>query len=447
MAAPSDPADPTLRREKAIWQGATASLVAKVVAALCGLAQVPVAVNYLGPELFGLWMTLTSALTLMAFADFGIGAGVQNETAAALGRGVLREAQAILANGVALLGVVAAVLLVVLGGLVFIIPWQAVLSLRDELQAAEARRGLAVLAVLFCLNLPLTAVARLAFGAQLGWLANAWYAAINLLTLLAVLASTGLKLGFVAFVALTAAPQLLGHALLAVHLLKKLGWSAGMFAKPDRASMRRLWRAGLPFTLPQLGALALTSCPPVVISAVLGPAAVTPYNLCQRLIGLFSVLQQVLLTQLWPAYTEARARGDHAWLRRTYRRSIALTAGCIALPQLTFGLWGPWAVAVWSHEAVRVATPFALLCGLHGAALAFGQPPAFLLNAFGRMRGQATYGIFAVAFGLAAMPWALRIWGLPGAVGILSVAWLLVFLPWIYRDASKALQEGEGVVA
>jgi O-antigen/teichoic acid export membrane protein len=202
--------------------------------------------------------------------------------------------------------------------------------------------------------------------------------------------------------------------------------------------MTRLLRAGLPFTLPQLGALSLTFVPPLILSAVLGPAAVTPWNLAHRLLGLFGVAQQILLTQLWPAYTEAHARGDWTWLQRNYRRTIVGSMCLIALPQGLFYFWGEAAMSIWTGGVAIMPTSFALWAGLHAAATSLTQAPAFLLNSLGRMRGQALYGFGVTAIALAVSPWLVARWGVAGISMGVVVLWSAIYLPLIYLDAAVA---------
>jgi O-antigen/teichoic acid export membrane protein len=428
------------RRETAIRQGAAASVAAKGVAALCLLAQAPLALGYLGAELFGLWMTLVGVIAIMAFADFGIGASAQNEAAAALGRDDPPAARAACAHALALLALLGVALATVLFALWAFAPWTQWLGIGNPGTAAEARGGLAAMIALFCLNLPLTSVARLAYGLRLGWLANAWYAAVNALALAAVALAVKLRLDFFGFVVATAMPALIGHLGLAIHVFKKLGWRFSALPRPTSSGVRRLWREGLPFVLPQLSVLAFTSAPAPIIAGVLGAAAVTPYVLAQRLLLLFGVLQQIVLTQLWPAYTEARARGDTVWLRKTYRRSLVVSAWGVALPQVAFGAWGGMAFALWTRGAVTLAPELALALGAQAAVFALSQPPAFLLNSEGRMRGQTIFGTLATALALGALPWALGRFGLLGAPLALGGAWLLVFWPAIFLEAPASLR-------
>jgi len=430
----------TRRREIAIWQGAGASVVAKVVSAGCLLAQVPLAVGYLGAELFGLWMTLTSVLSLMAFADFGIGAGVQNEAAHLLGKDRAAEARKTFVNGLAVLGVVGLSLAIILSlGCVYL-PWDKWIGIHDPLVAVQAHRGLLVLVVLFSANLPLTSVARLAFGLHLSWLANVWYAVINLFVLIAVAAATVGHFSFAGFLALAAVPPVLGHLGMWVHLFRKLRWGTLDLPRPHGADMRRLFKAGLPFTLPQVSGLALNAMPPVLISAILGPAMVTPWNMGQRLLGLFGQLQGMLLAPLWPAYAEARSRGEGGWLKKKYRHSVILSGAFIALPQLLFAFWGQPAIRFWSHDAVSLAWTTAAALGFWSAISSLSQPPAFLLNGFGRAMGQGIYGGISVAIILAGAPMVLHAGGLAGLATLAGVVFAAINLPCVYVEAHRAMR-------
>jgi O-antigen/teichoic acid export membrane protein len=265
-------------------------------------------------------------------------------------------------------------------------------------------------------------------------------AVTSVLTLAVVLAASGLKLDFAWFIILATVPLLAGNFGLAIHLCRALGWGRRSWPLPAWPEMNALLKAGLPFTLPQLGALAITSAPPLIISAVLGPALVTPWHLATRLLALFSVGQQIVLNQLWPAYTEANARGDHGWLRRTYRHSIALSALAVALPQAAFFIWGPLAILWWSHGHVEITFMLALVFGLHAAVGTMTQPPAYLLNSLNRVRGQSIYGVLTVVISLAAMPWALGRFGLVAAPGAIAVVMLGLLMPCIYREAGSCLK-------
>ena len=78
--------DRARERHVRVALGASASLLAKVVSVGTVLISVPLTLHYLGPERYGMWMTMSSLVAIFSFADLGIGNGVLNAVAAAHGR-------------------------------------------------------------------------------------------------------------------------------------------------------------------------------------------------------------------------------------------------------------------------------------------------------------------------------------------------------------------------
>jgi O-antigen/teichoic acid export membrane protein len=69
----------------------------------------------------------------------------------------------------------------------------------------------------------------------------------------------------------------------------------------------------------------------ILISIVLGPESVADVAVPSRLFSVVSLGVAILLTPLWPAYTDALARGEIEWVKRTFRRSLMIVA-LLALP-------------------------------------------------------------------------------------------------------------------
>src|SRR5436190_574466 len=74
--SPSERGQQRLRR---INLTALASVGFRGAMFLSGIIYIPLTVHYLGPERFGLWVAMTSVITLLAFADCGLGYGLMNQ--------------------------------------------------------------------------------------------------------------------------------------------------------------------------------------------------------------------------------------------------------------------------------------------------------------------------------------------------------------------------------
>ena len=125
-------------RSKAVGAFFATSLAARLLGSAAQLLQVPIAVKALGAEAFGLWMTLTGLGCVIAFADFGVGQGAQNQFAEAFASGQGTRARELWGNTVVvLLGV--AVLLA--AGVALLVPALDFASLFNLVDPAVRRQA------------------------------------------------------------------------------------------------------------------------------------------------------------------------------------------------------------------------------------------------------------------------------------------------------------------
>lgn len=327
--------DHTAHRDRAIRLTVAASVGAKGFSILCTLAQVPIALHYLGGEAYGLWIALMSLHALLNFLDFGVGVGMQQKMAQAFGRDDWTGLRRIHASGVATLGALGLASLVVGLPAALLGDWGRWFELADPALRADAPAALALIVAGFVAGLPGNAVVRLAAAVQLGWLQAIWNAVGNGLTLVAVWWAARAGWHYLPFIAVSALLPAVQNVGLWFHLRRRFGWRSGGPGFLPAAQWREMMHASLLFTLPQLGLAALNWLPPFAISLGAGAAAVTAFNLVQRLLSPLNQGQLILLTPLWPAYSEALVRRDHGWLHKARRRSLqatlALAAGMAVL--------------------------------------------------------------------------------------------------------------------
>jgi O-antigen/teichoic acid export membrane protein len=292
-----------------------------------------------------------------------------------------------------------------------------------------------------CATLPASLGLRLAAGLQWTWLVGVAQAAVSVATLVVATICTWQQVSPVWFMGLALALPILVTGGLTVSLLRGLPRGVSYGQPPTLQELNAWWRAGLPFLVPQVaGSLRLTA-PPLLLAALLGADAVTPYNLVQRLLSLIAQPQGWLLEPLWPAYADAAARGDHLWIRHTLRWSLASSVVFTIVPLLTVPWWGPAFIEWWTHYRA-VAIPLGLLWSLTlwQAGLTLVQPLTYCLNGLGRMRGQTLYGPPCVVVSLAGMAWVAATQGLSLAAAPAAVVTFLVNVPCSIGDVRLAMR-------
>ncbi|MDQ3013711.1 MAG: hypothetical protein M3X11_23770, partial [Acidobacteriota bacterium] len=167
-------------RYRRVLLSAGASITAKAITAATTLISIPLTVNYLGTERYGMWMTISSVIAMLAFADLGMGNGLVNSIAEAHGRDDRAAACRYVSSGFfMLLGV--AVGIVLLFSMAYgLMPWPRVFNVTSELAMREAGPALAVFVLCFAANIPLGVVERVQLGYQEGFVSSVWQSAGSL---------------------------------------------------------------------------------------------------------------------------------------------------------------------------------------------------------------------------------------------------------------------------
>jgi len=415
-------------RYRRVAINSSASLMGKAVTALVMLMTIPIVLEHVGRELFGLWATLHSLIGLLVLADLGIGSALVNAIASSSGRED-RAAAAKAVSSAFFLLVAQGLLLLLAAALAYgRVEWASLFGLGDAYARQQAAPALLTLACIIALQLPFTLVFRVQEGYQETALNNLWQSLGNVagLGLLLAVVSIGLGLPWVV-AALAGAPSVAMAANWLVQFSARRRWLRPRWSLLERKETGALLRSGLFFSgLAALTWLGIYS-DPLVISRLLGSDAVAEYAVVQRL-ALLAHLFFAFITALWPAYGEAFARGDVAWVRRTFRRSFVASVACALLFALLFVSFGSGLISLWVGQGVN--PPPSLLYGFAGFVVlaAMMGNIAVLMNVEHLVRSQFTLmavGAFA-AFALK-LPLCAE-WGVAGPVWASVIAFGLCYV-------------------
>jgi O-antigen/teichoic acid export membrane protein len=424
-----------------------ATVVAKGVAILAALVSVPLTLHYLGAERYGLWMMISSLAVMLRFADFGMGNGLLNVIARAHGEDDrARVVQAVSSGFFMLLAVAALVLTLGLAAYPFV-PWPKVFNLKSTLAVRECGPALAVFVLCALVNMPLGTVQRVQSGYQEGFASNLWLAAGSVFSLCGVLVVIALRGGLPWLVlALAGGPVLSTLFNWLVQFRHTRPWLLPRLSAVDRRMVRTLAHAGGMFFAIQVVVALSAPADNIIIGQLLGPARVAEYAVPQKMLTLAYMLPAMWFGALWPAYGEAYARGDLAWVRRTLRRSLLFTLTLSAGTAGVLVAFGKPLMAVWVGSAVSVSSallvPLAIYATINSVAdtvgaLLFGVSALkffFLTILISTALGLALKIAFVTRFGLPGLAW--------GAVLSYGLAFALPNLLYALRLASGAVRSG-----
>jgi O-antigen/teichoic acid export membrane protein len=408
------------------------SIAARVIGVTCQLLQVPIVVGTLGPEAFGLWMTFVTLAGIVIFADFGLGIGVQNRLAElfAHNHGESRaQAQAFFGSAFIFLTLIALALAAGCWYLNAQLNHTRLFDLKDPAVIAAAPTAALLTMLSLCAGFPLGLAQRVAYARQQGWACNLAQAIGSILSLAVVALAATRGWGLVALVIAGQGSLFLCNLVLLISQLARLRWLAVWRYRLRIALLRQLVGLGACFGAQQVLNTVLFTLPQIIISTQLGAAAVTPFNLLQRLYNLFSVVQNAFMLPLWPRYSQAKARGEFDWMRSTLRRSVYATVGASVLPLCLGAAFAPWIVRHWvGHEVEGLTWHLILLLGAWNALVLLQQPFGYLLAGVSEIKRTTLYSIISATVGLGLMFTFVQPMGAAGvALGL-----LLGFVPFSF---------------
>lgn len=327
---------------------ASTSLAAKGITLLTTVALLPISFRYLGAERYGLWMTITSFVLFLGFADLGIGNGLTVRIAQADGIDDQKRSAVLVSAAFYFLLPLSAVLSLTAIGVIHSIDLGALYGIRSPLASGEAAQATLFLLACTFAAMPLSVVLRVQTGLQQGFVADIWNAAGNLLGLIAVILVIRKSGGLPAMVlAMAGMPQ----------VITLCNWVVQFFfVRPSLRPRLRLFCPNIALSLLAMGGMFFVQqcfgliyyvSDNLVIARTMGSIEVARYALVQRLFSI-GFATQYLVTPLWPAVGEALARRDFAWASQTARRAILFTVTVGLLFSVPLLLSSRYLITLWS---------------------------------------------------------------------------------------------------
>lgn len=377
------------RRRRIVLTAAT-SMLAKIVSVSTALISVPLTLHYLGTERYGMWMTMSSFISLLSFADLGIGNGLLSAVASANGRDDRTAIRAHVSSAYVVLGSIAVVIACVFAAVYVHVDWYRIFNVTTPTARAEAGPALAVLIGCIVVALPLGVVQRVQMGLQSGFLAGLWQCFASLAGLAAVLVVIRYQAPLPYLVlAFAGAPQLANGLNSLVYFLWLRRDVGPRLRSASLADARSIASTGVLFLVLQIVAAVSYSSDSIIIAQILGASAVAEYSVPEKLFSLIGTVLTMMLAPLWPAYGEALARGDRAWVDRMFRRSLMMSIAVATACSLPLVVFGPWIIGLWVGHAVSPPLILMIGLGIWKVVESAGTPVAVYMNGVGAMRLQA----------------------------------------------------------
>lgn len=346
------------KRTATVQKNILALFMLKGASILTSFALVPMTIGYVSPELYGIWLTLSSVLTWLCFMDIGFSQGLKNKLTEAIANGDWEKGKSLVSTTYGMMILIMVPACIILEIAIPFVDWTSLLNVSHS-YSDEIVNAMYVCIAFASLQMIVNVFVSVVAAFQKVALSNSFMVIGNVISL------------FLIFILKkTCPPSLIALActLAAMPILVTIVASfilyCGRFAKVspsishfNKAYIKELWGLGYKFFIINIQVLVLYQSTNVLISNVSSPLEVTTYNIAYKLLSAAMMIYTIITAPLWPAYTDAYTRGDYDWMKKMRKKMTKILllsmGGCIFLTALS-----PLLYKIWIGDSVEI--PFTM---------------------------------------------------------------------------------------
>ena len=404
-----------------------ASFGLKGFSILVSFLLVPLTLNYLNPTKYGIWLTLSSIIGWFGFFDIGLGNGLRNKLAEAFALKDFKLAKTYVSTTYA-------ILLLIIGGvyLLFLLinpflNWSKLLNTTPEIAGELSWIALLVF-TFFALRFVLKLIGVILTADQLPAYNNAFGPLGNLLALISIYIITKFSQGNLLYISIvySAAPVI-------ILIIVSFYFFNGKyeFIKPEIKSInikyfKPLANLGVKFFILQISCLIIFSTDNMIITQILGPAEVTPYNIAFKYFGIPIMIFSIIMMPFWSAFTEAFTNNDMNWIRNSITKLIKIWL-LVILGVIFLLAISNYFYLMWVGDKVNIPLLLSAFMGLYAIIFIWNNIFAFFINGVGKIKLQMYYGIIAMLINIPVSIFFAKKLGMGSAGVILGTCFSMLF--------------------
>lgn len=374
-------------RSNIIKKNINLSFVFRLSGILVSYLLVSVTLTYLDQERYGIWVTLTSVLSWMEYLDFGLGNGLRNRLAESITEGKKDKTRALISTGYLIMLLFVLPVALALPFLSRMVDWPSFFK-TNSVSQNELKMLVLLVGSLFVVNFVLSFLRQVLFSFQkAAWVSfsglfSSFIALGSILLLRSFGNSSLLLLGI--FLALSSTVSYLALSIL--FFARRIEFLPS-YSYVDFRSLPKAASLGLKFFVIQIAGLVIFTTDNLIITRVLGPAEVTPYNISYKLFNVLLIVSTTILTPLWSGYTDAYYQKDYVWIERIIKKQIKLMRYVILIAGLLV-LSGQFLIRIWTVGLVDVSHFLLLAMAAFTIISIWNNIFAYFVNGVGMLKPQ-----------------------------------------------------------
>lgn len=416
----------TDERSKTVNKNIIQSAIYKIVSILLSLVIVPLTIGFINAEQYGIWLTISSIVGWIGYFDLGLGHGLRNRYATAKAEGNLELASKYLSTTYASIFLIFLVIYIVFCFVNPHVDWCAFLNV-TQVSNEELQTMMYILFGFFSLNMVLGVLKSLLLGdqrtsytARIGVIEQ--ICSVICIFILTKTVTPDLKYLVFVYSGIPCAVFLFFS--LFVYLPK-----SGIFrdirpsiSKIDFSLAKGLLSLGGKFFVIQISLLLIFQCVNIIISRNCGQLAVTQYNLSYKYYQMLYMFTVIILTPYWSAFTDAYAKQDYAWMKKTMGLLNKLLL--LAIPIIILmAIVSPIFFRIWVGDKVAVPFGINIMTAIYIYSQIFSGVHTYVINGLGKVTIQLIIYVISSLMAIPLMNYLSKLYDVPGMLAVLIIVY------------------------
>ena len=399
------------------------SLIFKGLSVLTTLALVPITLNFVNKDQYGLWLVLSSIIGWFNFFDIGLGNGLKTKLTESLTDRDFVKARKYVSTTYLLLFCISLGLFLLFIVCQFFIRWQDILN-AHFMTERELKKVAFVIFFSFTFQFVLNTIITVAASNQNTIVGSVINFLINCLSLLVIfLLTVYVRNGSLEMLALPMAlsPVIIlftANFFLFKGRYKSIAPSYSFF---DSTLLKDIFQLGWKFFIIQLGLILVYNIDNLIITQLFGPEAVTTYNISYRYFSVITMLSGIVMAPLWTAFGEAYRIQDHNWIQETIKKMHFLVLGLGILACL-MAIFSRFAYKIWLGSDIASPIFLSWVLALYTVLNSFRTIYIYYLNGLGIISLQV---ILVVSVGILNIPLGIFLGNWIGLSGVVLATLIL----------------------
>lgn len=411
------------QRSVLIKKNIIVSVLNKGISFIVSFLLVRYTINYVNPEQYGIWLTITSISYWISLFDFGLTNGLRNRLAESLGNNDYILSRKYISTTYILLAIIFGMIAIIMLIANNFINWSSFLKL-DSSQEPMLKSVFSIVLVCFCTSMIVriihtvfTADQRPSVSAVIG----TFESIVVLIIILILTKSTEGSLIKLAYA--NSASKVIMIILITIFVfifLPRYSRIRPGLKYIDFSLSKDILVLGGKFLLIQISMLVIFQVINFIIMRNLGAENVTLYNVLYKYYGAIHTAFIVFLTPFWSASTDAYVKNDITWIRNSIKK-LQLFFIILVCIQIIMVMISPWLLKVWLNVEIAVPWSTNIMMAIYLLVASYSALYLYFINGIGKITMQMIVYISYASVSLPLMIVGAKLFGLNAIIFVITV--------------------------